>query len=176
MYVVWSILFIVFAILVVVTAFITVALTYFQLAVEDHRWRARCALRGAAAAAGGCSPRRAPRCCRSATPWCSLAAVPWAAPLPSPPTLPCAVRPPKKTKKNRWWRAFLCGGSTGAFIFGYCFYYYAAKSDMSGLMQTAFFFGYNGLLCYAFFLMLGAIGFRASALFVRHIYRALKCD
>jgi hypothetical protein len=28
----------VFVILVIVTAFITVALTYFQLAVEDHRW------------------------------------------------------------------------------------------------------------------------------------------
>lgn len=38
MYTIYSILFIVFIILLVVTAFITVALTYFQLAVEDHRW------------------------------------------------------------------------------------------------------------------------------------------
>ena len=37
-YTVWSILFIVFIILILVTAFITIALTYFQLAVEDHRW------------------------------------------------------------------------------------------------------------------------------------------
>ena len=37
-YIIWSILFIVFLILIVVTAFVTVALTYFQLAVEDHRW------------------------------------------------------------------------------------------------------------------------------------------
>jgi hypothetical protein len=37
-YTIHSILFIVFIILLVVTAFITVALTYFQLAVEDHRW------------------------------------------------------------------------------------------------------------------------------------------
>lgn len=36
-YTIYSILFIVFIILVIVTAFITVALTYFQLAVEDHR-------------------------------------------------------------------------------------------------------------------------------------------
>ncbi len=35
-----------------------------------------------------------------------------------------------------WWRSFLCGGSTGIFIFGYCFYYYFARSDMSGLMQV----------------------------------------
>jgi hypothetical protein len=37
-YTIYSILFIVFIILIIVTAFITVALTYFQLAVEDHRW------------------------------------------------------------------------------------------------------------------------------------------
>ena len=37
-YTIYSILFIVFIILVIVTAFITVALTYFQLAVEDHRY------------------------------------------------------------------------------------------------------------------------------------------
>lgn len=36
-YTIYSILFIVFLILIIVTAFITVALTYFQLAVEDHR-------------------------------------------------------------------------------------------------------------------------------------------
>ncbi len=37
-YTIYSILSIVFVILVIVTAFITIALTYFQLAVEDHRW------------------------------------------------------------------------------------------------------------------------------------------
>ena len=37
-YTIYSILCIVFVILIIVTAFITVALTYFQLAVEDHRW------------------------------------------------------------------------------------------------------------------------------------------
>lgn len=37
-YTIYSILCIVFIILVIVTAFITIALTYFQLAVEDHRW------------------------------------------------------------------------------------------------------------------------------------------
>ncbi len=46
MYTIYSILFIVFIILIIVTAFITVALTYFQLAVEDHR--CACALFGQA--------------------------------------------------------------------------------------------------------------------------------
>ena len=26
-----------------------------------------------------------------------------------------------------WWRSFLCGGSTGVFVYGYCFYYYVAR-------------------------------------------------
>ena len=106
-------LFIVFVLLLITTAFITIALTYFQLAVEDHRW---------------------------------------------------------------WWRSVLCGGSTGLCIFVYCFYYYYARSDMSGLMQTSFFFGYMGVVCYAFFLMLGSIGFRASLYFVRYIYSRVKSD
>ncbi|KAI4374466.1 hypothetical protein MLD38_012457 [Melastoma candidum] len=75
-----------------------------------------------------------------------------------------------------WWRSFLCGGSTGLFIYGYCLYYYYARSDMSGFMQTSFFFGYMLCICYGFFLMLGTVGFRAALLFVRHIYRSIKCE
>ncbi|XP_049355108.1 transmembrane 9 superfamily member 4-like [Solanum verrucosum] len=75
-----------------------------------------------------------------------------------------------------WWRAFLCGGSTGLFIYGYCLYYYYARSDMTGFMQTSFFFGYMACICYGFFLMLGSVGFRAALFFVRHIYRSIKCE
>ncbi|MCO5595409.1 hypothetical protein L7F22_049451 [Adiantum nelumboides] len=75
-----------------------------------------------------------------------------------------------------WWRSVLCGGSTGFFVLGYCFYYYYARSDMTGFMQTSFFFGYMTCICYGFFLMLGTVGFRASLLFVRHIYRSIKCE
>jgi drug/metabolite transporter (DMT)-like permease len=35
-----------------------------------------------------------------------------------------------------WWRSFLCGGATGIFVYGYCFYYYCCRSDMSGFMQV----------------------------------------
>jgi hypothetical protein len=75
-----------------------------------------------------------------------------------------------------WWRSIFCGGSTGFFILGYCFYYFFYRSEMHGLMQTCFYFGYMGLACYAFFLLLGMVGFRASLLFVQAIYRAIKCD
>ncbi|KAF7131490.1 hypothetical protein RHSIM_Rhsim09G0125100 [Rhododendron simsii] len=75
-----------------------------------------------------------------------------------------------------WWRSFFCGGSTGLFIYGYCLYYYYRRSDMSGFLQTSFFFGYMGCICYGIFLMLGTIGFRTSLLFVRHIYGSIKCE
>lgn len=74
------------------------------------------------------------------------------------------------------YRSFLCGGSTGLFIYAYCLYYYYARSDMSGFMQTSFFFGYMACICYGFFLMLGTVGFRAALFFVRHIYRSIKCE
>ncbi|KAL4853449.1 Transmembrane 9 superfamily member 3 [Chlorella vulgaris] len=75
-----------------------------------------------------------------------------------------------------WWRSVMCGGSTALFIYAYCFYYWYARSDMNGLMQASFYFGYMLMVCYGFFLMLGSVGFRASLGFVRHIYKAIKCE
>ncbi|TKY67068.1 Transmembrane 9 superfamily member 5 [Spatholobus suberectus] len=72
-----------------------------------------------------------------------------------------------------WWRSVLCGGSTAIFMFGYCIYFYV-RSNMSGFLQLSFFIGYNACLCYAFFLIFGAISFRVSLLFVRLIYHDVK--
>jgi hypothetical protein len=41
-------------------------------------------------------------------------------------------------------------------------------------MQTMFFFGYNAIACYAFFLMLGTIGWWSSHVFVFRIFQAVK--
>ncbi|KAI8462639.1 MAG: EMP/nonaspanin domain family protein [Monoraphidium minutum] len=73
-----------------------------------------------------------------------------------------------------WWRSFNCGGSTAFFVFIYCFFYWEYRSDMSGLLQAAFYFGYNGVACYAFYLMLGTIGWWSAHLFVTRIFRAVK--
>ncbi|XP_028793508.1 transmembrane 9 superfamily member 2-like [Neltuma alba] len=75
-----------------------------------------------------------------------------------------------------WWRPFQYGGSAGLYIYAYCFYYYYARSDMSGFLQISFFFGYTACICYGFFLMLGTIGFFAASLFVHHIYGSIKCE
>ncbi|XP_077235779.1 transmembrane 9 superfamily member 3-like [Tasmannia lanceolata] len=74
-----------------------------------------------------------------------------------------------------WWRSVLCGGSSSIFVYGYSCYFYS-KSQMRGLMQTSFFFGYNACICYAFFLILGTVAFRATFMFVCHIYRAIKSE
>ncbi|MFS7908061.1 putative nonaspanin (TM9SF) [Helianthus anomalus] len=74
-----------------------------------------------------------------------------------------------------WWRSIWRGGSVAIFMFGYCIYYYS-RSNMSGFMQSTFFFCYNFLFCYALFLMLATISFRSSWLFVQHIYNAVKSE
>jgi transmembrane 9 superfamily protein 1 len=74
-----------------------------------------------------------------------------------------------------WWRAVICGGASSFFIYGYSFFYYY-ESQMQGLLQTAFYFGYVLIACYAFFLMMGTVGFISSLVFVKRIYRVIKCD
>ena len=75
-----------------------------------------------------------------------------------------------------WWTSIMNGGATGAFIFAYSFYYYLHRSNMSGALQLSFYFGYTGIVAYAFFLMLGFVGFISAFSFVDYIYRAVKAE
>ncbi|KAJ0981228.1 hypothetical protein J5N97_009483 [Dioscorea zingiberensis] len=75
-----------------------------------------------------------------------------------------------------WWSSLFYGGSTGIIMYGYCGYFYYARTAMNGFMQTSFFLGYMACICYGIFLMLGTVGFRASLLFVRQIYGTIKCE
>ena len=75
-----------------------------------------------------------------------------------------------------WWRSYCSGGITGVFIFGYSGFYYLQSSEMFGFFQTAFFFGYSGMMAYCFFIMLGFVGFQSSLWFVRKIYQTIKVD
>jgi len=75
-----------------------------------------------------------------------------------------------------WWNSFLNGGSTGIFIYGYAIYWYKYSSAMSGALQSSFYFAYMLLVCFFFFIMLGTVGFFASLVFVKRIYRGLKID
>jgi hypothetical protein len=75
-----------------------------------------------------------------------------------------------------WWRSFLSGGMVGAFIYAYCFFYYFNHSGMTGFLQTSFYFGYMANVAFAFFLMMGAVGFYSAWAFVRYIYSSIKTD
>jgi hypothetical protein len=47
---------------------------------------------------------------------------------------------------------------------------------MSGLLQSAIYFGYMAIISYFFFLMLGTVGFYSSLMFTRAIYKNLHTD
>lgn len=74
-----------------------------------------------------------------------------------------------------WWRCVFRGGSVAIFMFAYCMYFYA-RSNMSGFLQLSIFLGYSTLLCYAIFLILGAVGFMASLMFICRNYEAVKSE
>jgi len=105
-YTIYSILSIVFVILLVVTAFICVAMTYFQLAVEDHRWWWRSFLCGGST---GAPPARA----RAAQPM-----APAGGPARSPTTGAPAPRRPRRPlvarSLDRRARAQACSSSATA--------------------------------------------------------------
>eukprot|EP00695_Tsukubamonas_globosa_P002905 TRINITY_DN4126_c0_g1_i1.p3 TRINITY_DN4126_c0_g1~~TRINITY_DN4126_c0_g1_i1.p3 ORF type:complete len:82 (-),score=30.41 TRINITY_DN4126_c0_g1_i1:34-279(-) len=75
-----------------------------------------------------------------------------------------------------WWRSLASGGATSIFVFAYCFFFYGNETFMNGFFQLSFYFGYMGLICYGLFLMLGTVGFYSSLVFVKKIYKAVKCD
>lgn len=75
-----------------------------------------------------------------------------------------------------WWPTFWNGSATGLFVFAYSFYYYFHRSNMDGVLQLSFYFGYMGVVSYAFCLMLGFVGFYSSFTFVNYIYSAVKTD
>ncbi|TYZ65450.1 hypothetical protein PybrP1_011729 [[Pythium] brassicae (nom. inval.)] len=75
-----------------------------------------------------------------------------------------------------WWRAYLAGGVTGLFVLLYSVWYYKRATAMTGFFQAAFYFGYTGMMAYCFFVLLGFVGFQASLVFVRKIYRTIKVE
>jgi len=61
-------------------------------------------------------------------------------------------------------------------VFVYAVHYFFMKTKMTGFFQTCFYFGYTAMLCLGLAILCGAIGYLASAAFVRRIYRSIKCD
>ncbi|XP_052138718.1 transmembrane 9 superfamily member 1-like [Oryza glaberrima] len=74
------------------------------------------------------------------------------------------------------WTSFLSAASTALYVYLYSIYYYHVKTKMSGFFQTSFYFGYTLMFCLGLGILCGAIGYLGSTLFVRRIYRNIKCD
>lgn len=75
-----------------------------------------------------------------------------------------------------WWPSLASGGSAGFFVFAYAIFFFSYRSQMNGVLQSTFFFGYVSMVSYGFFLMLASVGFLSSFVFVRYIYGAIKSD
>lgn len=74
------------------------------------------------------------------------------------------------------WISFMSAGSTAGYVFLYAVYYFFYKTQMTGFLQVAFYFGYMFLFCFSLFLMCGTIGVFGTGIFVRKIYGNVKID
>lgn len=78
---------------------------------------------------------------------------------------------------NWWWRSYLTAGSSGLYLFCYSiFYFFTSSFKMKKFVSILMFFGYMGILSYAFFIMTGTMGFLACFAFVKKIYGSIKVD
>ena len=74
------------------------------------------------------------------------------------------------------WLSFIAPASIAFSVFAYCVYYFFWKTEMSGVLQTMYFFAYASILSCVVGTMCGFVGFASSAWFVRRIYTNIKTD
>ena len=74
------------------------------------------------------------------------------------------------------WTSFNSGASIMVYIYCYCIYYFEHKTNMMGFFQTVYYFGYSLMLAVGVGLACGFVGYMASSVFVKRIYRNVKCD
>merc|ERR1719221_1006586 len=77
----------------------------------------------------------------------------------------------------RWqWQCFLCCGCTSAYVFLYTVHYFFNSTQMSGFLQTVYYFGTSLNFCIGLGLCCGALGFAGSSKFVFLIYSNIKAE
>lgn len=74
------------------------------------------------------------------------------------------------------WTALASGGSIAGYVFLYGIYYFIFKTQMTGFLQTMFYFGYMALISLTLGTLSGTIGHFAASKFVRTIFRNVKVD
>lgn len=81
------------------------------------------------------------------------------------------------SEDHRWhWLAFLASSSSALYAFAYAVYFYFAKTNMSGVVQFASFFGWLTLGLTSLAMMTGAVGALGTRIFITYIYGYTKAD
>ncbi len=71
----------------------------------------------------------------------------------------------------RWgWFSFASGASTALYLFLYAVYYLWYKTEMTGILQISYYFGYVTMMCGLIALASGALSFLSVTAFVQRIY------
>jgi len=77
----------------------------------------------------------------------------------------------------RWqWQSFLCCGATSAYVFIYIVHYFYNSTQMSGFLQTVYYFGTSLNFCIGLGLFCGSLGFVGASKFVFLIYSNIKAE
>jgi len=77
----------------------------------------------------------------------------------------------------RWqWQSFLCCGATSVYVFVYTIHYFYNSTQMSGFLQTVYYFSTSLNFCIALGLFCGALGFLGASKFVHLIYSNIKAE
>eukprot|EP00457_Paulinella_chromatophora_P002290 gb/GEZN01002294.1/.p1 GENE.gb/GEZN01002294.1/~~gb/GEZN01002294.1/.p1 ORF type:complete len:594 (-),score=57.36 gb/GEZN01002294.1/:583-2364(-) len=77
----------------------------------------------------------------------------------------------------RWpWTSFFSGGSTAFYVYGYAVYYFLTNTQMSGVLQTMYYFTYMAIFCFGLFMLCGTLAYTGAAIFVHKIYQQIKSD
>jgi len=74
-----------------------------------------------------------------------------------------------------WWRAYLTAGASAFYMLLYAIYY-SSSLQITKVVSYFLYFGYTLIMCFAFFVITGTIGFYACWFFVRTIYANVKVD
>jgi len=77
----------------------------------------------------------------------------------------------------RWqWQSFLCCGATSVYVFIYTIHYFYNSTQMSGFLQTVYYFSMSLNFCIFLGLFCGALGFLGASKFVHLIYSNIKAE
>eukprot|EP01120_Amphizonella_sp_Union-15-10_P007188 TRINITY_DN23_c0_g1_i1.p1 TRINITY_DN23_c0_g1~~TRINITY_DN23_c0_g1_i1.p1 ORF type:complete len:659 (-),score=111.43 TRINITY_DN23_c0_g1_i1:71-1984(-) len=77
---------------------------------------------------------------------------------------------------NWWWRSYLTSAASAFYMFLYAIFYFTTNLQISNFVSLVIYFGFSFIMCFAFFVLTGAVGFYSSYFFVRKIYGNLHFD